>query len=319
MKYPKISIIICTYNNKELVKRCLDSIFSQNYKNFEVICVDGGSKDGTLDLLKRYKVKVIQNRKQFPEGPGMGKSQGVKKARGEIIAFIDQDNILIGKNCLKELVYPLSKDKEIFGVACKLYIDKEDNITNRYLSYVGTDPFAVYRSLEGRMALDRINLKDEGRYHTYNITIENCLCTGGNVFLVKKIALEKIGGYVQDVEMIYSLCLIGINRIAIPKKAFTHHLTINSFKEFLEKRWGWGHHYSIKNKYPRRYSWMPKTVNEYFIFVLFIISNIIIIPNIIDMIRKLIYTKDRAWLLHPVSMFLITIIYISIFITNRNS
>ncbi len=319
MKNNKISIIICTYNDKELVKRCLDSIFSQTYKNFEVICVDGGSSDGTLKLLKKYKVKIIHNKKQFPEGPGMGKFQGVKKAKGQIIAFIDQDNKLIGKNCLKELVYPLIKDKKIFGVACKLYINKKDNITNRYLSYVGTDPFAAYRSLEGRMALDRINLKNEGKYYTYDIKLNNCLCTGGNVFLVRKELLRKIGGYVQDVEMIYSLCEIGENKLAIPKNAFTHHLTITSFKEFLRKRWMWVKHYNTKNKYFRKYSWLPKTFNEFLISSLFIISNLTIVPNLIDSLRKLILTKDKAWLVHPVAMFLITLMYWVVFIKTYKS
>ena len=316
MTYPKVSIIICTYNNKNLVKRCLDSIFSQNYKNLEVICVDGGSKDGTLELLNEYKAKVIHNKKRFPEGPGMGKAQGVKKAKGEIIAFIDQDNKLINENCLRELVFPLINDKEIFGVACKLYINKKDNITNRYLSYVGTDPFAVYRSLEGRIALDRIKLKDEGKYHTYNINLENCLCTGGNVFLVRKNLLNKISGYVQDVEMIYSLCKLGINKLAIPKNAYTHHLTINSFTNFLKKRWKWATHYNTKNKYDRKYSWFPRTFKEFLIFSLFIISNLTIILNLFDSLRKLIKTKDKAWLLHPVAMFLMTIMYGIIFILN---
>ena len=322
MKNPKISFVICTYNNKELVKRCLDSIFSQSYKNFEIICVDGGSKDGTLDLLKEYNVKIIHNRKRFPEGFKMGKSQGAEKAKGEIIAFVDQDNKLIGKDCLKELVYPLIKDEKVFGAACKLYVDKKDNITNRYLSYIGTDPFAVYRSLEGRMALNKIKLKDEGRYYTYIIDKENCLCTGGNVFLLRKNLLHKIGGYVQDVEMIYSLCLIGINKLAIPKRAFTHHLTINSFKEFLKKRWYWGYHHSNINVYHRKYSWLPRTFNEFLIFSLFILSNLIIIPNLIDSLRKLIQTKDKAWLLNPIAMFLITIMYGIIFslkFINRNS
>ncbi len=314
MKNPKISIIICTYNNKELVKRCLDSIFSQSYKNFEVICVDGGSKDGTLKLLKQYKVKIIHNKKQFPEGPGMGKAQGVKKSSGEIIAFIDQDNKLIGEDCLNELVFPLINDKEIFGVACRLYKDKNDNITNRYLSYVGTDPFAVYRSLEGRMALDRIHLKDKRKYYIYTVNLENCLCTGGNVFLVRRDLLKKINGYVQDVEMIYSLAELGINKLAIPKKAFTHHLTIDSFKNFLKKRWMWAYHYSNKNIYQRKYSWLPRTFNEFLIFSLFIFSNLTIVPNILDSLRKFLDTKDTAWFLHPVAMFLVTLIYIFNFI-----
>ena len=318
MKNPKVSIIICTYNAKKLVERCLDSIFSQSYKNFEIICVDGGSRDGTLDLLKNYKVKIIHNKKQFPEGPGMGKSQGAKKAKGEIIAFIDQDNKLINNNCLRELVFPLINDKEIFGVACKIYINKNDNITNRYLSYIGTDPFAVYRSLEGRMTLDRIKLKDEGRYYAYNINLENCLCTGGNVFLVRKNLLNKIGGFVQDVEMIYSLCKLGINKLAITKNAYTHHLTINSFSEFLRKRWYWVVHYNTKNKYKRNYSWLPRTFNEFLIFSLFIISNLTIIPNLFDSLRKLIKTKDIAWLLHPLAMFLITLMYVSVFISHNS-
>ncbi len=311
---PKVSIVICTYNARNLVKRCLDSIFSQNYRNIEVICVDGGSEDGTLELLKKYKVRIVHNKKRFPEGPGMGKAQGVKVSKGEIIAFIDQDNKLIRKNCLKELVYPLIKDEEIFGVACRLYVNKNDNITNRYLSYVGTDPFAVYRSIEGRLALDKIKLKDEGRYYTYKINKENSLCTGGNVFLVRKELLDRIGGYIQDVEMIYSLCLLEINKLAIPKKAFTHHLTINSFIEFLKKRWYWGYHYANKNIYPRKYSWFPRTFNEYLIFSLFIISNLIILPNLIEAIRRSIYNKDKSWLLHPVAMFLITLMYGIIFI-----
>ena len=319
MKNPKVSIIICTYNAKKLVKRCLDSIFSQNYKNFEIICIDGGSKDGTLNLLKKYKVKIVHNKKRFPEGPGMGKAQGVKKAKGEIIAFIDQDNKLINENCLQELVFPLINDREIFGVACKLYINKDDNITNRYLSYVGTDPFAIYRSLEGRMALDRIKLKDEGEYFIYKINKENCLCTGGNVFLVRKNLLNKIHGYVQDIEMIYSLCLIGKNKLAIPKNAYTHHLTIHSFKEFLKKRWMWVMHYNKKNIYERKYSWMPRTFNEFLILFLFIFSNLTIIPNIFDSLRKLIKTKDAAWLLHPVAMFLITIMYGIVFTLNYKS
>ncbi len=314
MKNPKISIVICTYNGKDLVKRCLDSIFSQNFRDFEVICVDGGSKDGTLELLKIYNVKIIHNKKQYPEGPGMGKSQGVKKAKGEVIAFIDQDNKLIGKGCLKDLVFPLENDKEIFGVACRLYVNKKDNLTNRYLSYVGTDPFVVYRSLEGRMALDTIELNDDWRYKTYLIDKKNCLCTGGNVFLVRKSLLKKIGGYVQDVEMIYSLCEIGKNKLAIPKKAFTHHLTIDNFKNFLKKRWYWGYHHNKRNVYERKFSWLPKNLIELIYFSLFVLSNLIILPNLIDAIRKFIYTRDKAWFLHPIAMFLITLIYGVIFL-----
>ena len=312
-KQPKVSIVICTYNNKELVKRCLDSVFNQDYKNIEVICADGGSTDGTLQLLKNYKVKIINNKKRFPEGKGMGKDQGSRAAKGDFILFIDQDNKLISKNIISNLAFPLIKDKEILGSACFLFINKEDNITNRYLSYVGTDPFASYRSIEGRISLNKIKLNDEGNYYTYLIKEEDNMCTGGNVFLVRNSFLKLIGGYVQDVDMINSFIKKGINKLAIPKNTFTHHLTTSSFLDFLKKRWKWGLHYQQKNKSDRDYSWSPLNTKDYR-FYLEVLKNITLIFNIPIALKKLVQTKDTAWILHPIASFLVTLEYILIYI-----
>ncbi|MBI2106966.1 glycosyltransferase family 2 protein [Candidatus Woesearchaeota archaeon] len=311
MKTPSVSFIIPTYNNKVLVKRCLDAILFQKYpKNkIEIITIDGGSTDGTLELLKEYHVKIINNKKRFPEGKGMGKSQGVKAAKNELIAFVDQDNEVQTDSWLSNMVQPLMKDKEIIGCACKLLVKKEDSITNRYLSLVGTDPFAIYRSIEGRMALNKINLKDEGDYFTYIIKKENCLCTGGNCFIIRKKLLDEIHGYTQDVEMIYELASRGKNKLAIPKNAFTHHLTINSFSEFLKKRNYWAMHQRYKNIKGRKYSWEPRTFREYKTFLSFLIKSIIVIPNLVVSLKHYIQTKESAWLLHAPSVFLITLIY----------
>lgn len=310
-KLPNVSFIIPTYNGKKLVKRCLNAILSQKYprKNIEIIAVDGGSIDGTLELLKKYPVKIINNKKRFPEGKGMGKSQGVKAAKNELIVFVDQDNEIQGDSWLLNMVEPLIKDKEIIGCACKLKVEKRDNITNRYLSLVGTDPFAIYRSIEGRMALNKINLKDEGNYFTYIIKTENCLCTGGNCFIIRKKLLNEIHGYTQDVEMIYELASRGKNKLAIPKNAYTHHLTINNYLEFLKKRNFWAMHQRSKNLEGRKYSWEPKTFREYKTFLSFFIKAITIIPNFIISLKCYIKTKESAWLLHAPSVFLITLIY----------
>ncbi|MBI4159209.1 glycosyltransferase family 2 protein [Candidatus Woesearchaeota archaeon] len=319
MKLPTISFIIPTYNDKVLVKRCLDSILSQKYpKNkIEIITIDGGSTDGTLELLKKYPVKLLHNKKRFPEGKGMGKDQAVQKAKNELIAFVDQDNEVQGVSWLLNMVEPLTKDKEIFGVACKLKVKKEDNITNRYLSLVGTDPFAVYRSIEGRMALNKIKLKDEEKYYTYKIKTENCLCTGGNCFIVRKKLLDDIGGYTQDVEMIYRLAEKEKNKLAIPKHAYTHHATVTSFSQFLRKRHYWAAHQRSKNIENRNYSWEPRTFNEYRIFILFLIKSLTILPNFIVSVNNYLKTKEKAWLLHAPSVFLITLIYGKVWIQDK--
>lgn len=312
-----MSFIVPTYNNKVLVKRCLDSIFSQDYPKemIEVITIDGGSTDGTLELLKEYPVRLLHNKERFPEGKGMGKSQAVQRAKNELIAFVDQDNELQGNSWLKEMIKPF-KDKNIVGVACKLLVKKEDNITNRYLSLVGTDSFAIYRSIEGRMALNKIKLKDEGDYFSYKLKTDNCLCTGGNCFIVRKEALNKINSYTQDVEMIYAFAEKNY-KIAIPKNAYTHHLAIDSFYNFLKKRNYWATHQRAKNIEDRKYSWTPRTKREYKIFFSFLIKSLTIIPNFIVSINNYFKTKESAWLLHAPSVFLITLIYGKVWVLDK--
>jgi glycosyltransferase involved in cell wall biosynthesis len=78
---PEISVLLCTYNSEDFLDPCLKSILSQTFKEFEVICIDGGSQDNTLEKIKKYmskdsRVKLIINKKRFPEGKGFGKSLG---------------------------------------------------------------------------------------------------------------------------------------------------------------------------------------------------------------------------------------------------
>jgi len=310
MGLPALSIIICTYNGKRLVKRLLDSINEQDYDGkLEIICVDGGSGDGTLELFKRYNVKVYHNKKKFPEGAGMGKAQGVEIAHGEFVLIVDQDNKLIGKGCLKELIKPLVIDKEIFGCACRLFVDKGDSVTNRYLSYVGTDPFASNRSIEGKMALGKIKLDDCGGYYSYKIKKEDNLCTGGNCFVYRKKFLEKIGGYTQDVDVIGAFVNLGIDKMAVPKNAYTHHLAVSGFKEFLVKKWRWGWHYAFENRENRTAGWYPNGFRETIRFGGYLLFNLIFIPNLVIGIKKTLQYKDAVWLMHPVAVFFNTAIY----------
>ena len=54
---PDVSIIVPIHNSEKYLERCLDSVCGQTYKNIEIICVDGGSKDNSPSILKRYKEK----------------------------------------------------------------------------------------------------------------------------------------------------------------------------------------------------------------------------------------------------------------------
>ena len=96
---PKFSIIIPIYNVEKYIKKCLDSIFNQSYKDFEVIVVNDGTKDNSMQIVKDYDVIIINQENQ---GLSEARNNGVKKAKGEYLLFIDSDDY-IEKDTLKEI------------------------------------------------------------------------------------------------------------------------------------------------------------------------------------------------------------------------
>ena len=87
----KVSIIIPVYNAEKYLKRCLDSVLSQTLKDIEIICVNDGSTDNSIQILKEYgsKIKVINQENQ---GLSVARNTGLKEAKGEFVAFLDSDD-----------------------------------------------------------------------------------------------------------------------------------------------------------------------------------------------------------------------------------
>ena len=92
----KISIVIPVYNSEKYIARCLDSILCQTYKDFEVICVNDGSKDNSLDILNEYKKKDKRVVVISKDNEGIAKTRnlGIKKASGKYLMFIDNDDYI---------------------------------------------------------------------------------------------------------------------------------------------------------------------------------------------------------------------------------
>lgn len=100
----KYSIIVPAYNTEKYIDKCLDSIFSNTYKNFEVIIVNDGSTDKTESIIKKYikKYNNIIYIKQKNMGLSMARNNGIKKATGDYLLFIDSDDY-IDKELLKNI------------------------------------------------------------------------------------------------------------------------------------------------------------------------------------------------------------------------
>jgi len=99
----KLSIILPTYNNDQTIKECLTSIFNQDFptEDFEVLFLDGGSSDNTLRIADKFPVKILENKKRNEEA---ARILGISKAKGEILCFIDADNILLDKNWFTKML-----------------------------------------------------------------------------------------------------------------------------------------------------------------------------------------------------------------------
>ena len=138
----KFSIIIPVYNVEQYIKKCLDSVFAQTFKDYEVIVVNDGTKDNSMDIVKDYKVKVINQENQ---GLSEARNVGVKNATGEYLVFLDSDDY-IKEDLLKEINNSLSNKPDVVRYQAEYVVDGK-----------GTEYHEKeFTGLDGKEAFDRI-------------------------------------------------------------------------------------------------------------------------------------------------------------------
>ena len=133
----KVSIIIPTYNEEKVIEECLKSLSHQSYKDLEVIIVDDGSADNTLGIIKNYSPPAggfnFQTLKQMHLGAGSARNKGVKRAKGEILVFVDAD-MTFDRDFIKKLVDPILKGKTKGTFSKDEHVSNWDNVWARCLN-----------------------------------------------------------------------------------------------------------------------------------------------------------------------------------------
>lgn len=161
---PLISFVIPFFNSANTIQETIDSIFNQSYDNFEVWIIDDGSTDSvSIDILKMFdgkeKVNILH---QENKGPSIAKNVGVEKAKGELICFVDSDNILL-EDYIKEAV-------NVF------YLNPEIDIVYSDFEFFG----------------DRTGIHKSNYIDSFKIFIGNSI---DNCVLIKKNTFLAVGGF----------------------------------------------------------------------------------------------------------------------------
>lgn len=130
MKKEKISVIVSVYNTGKYIERCVDSLLKQTYPNLEIILINDGSKDKSLEILRQLEkenknIKVIDNKKN--KGLSYSRNIGLKNATGKYIGYIDSDDY-VATTYYDNLMTALQKEKaEIAICDMKLIYESQNN------------------------------------------------------------------------------------------------------------------------------------------------------------------------------------------------
>jgi len=188
----KVSIIIPVYNTDQYLDRSLQSAINQTLKEIEIICIDDGSTDNTLDILKKYekkdnRIKVIH----FDENKGVAaaRNKGMEIAKGEFIGFMDSDDyadkrffenlykhsdgydivygrLVYGTNLSERFIIPINRDwGVVYDSLWKKSFITTNNVKHDVTMKKGSD--AQFRKDVYKFKPKILDLPDEGIYYYY--------------------------------------------------------------------------------------------------------------------------------------------------------
>lgn len=140
--YPKISVITAVYNNEHHIEDALQSVLTQSYPNVEVIVIDGGSKDRTMEIVRRYQDKIHVLVSERDQGIYDALNKGIQKATGDVIGFLHSDDLFASAQVL-ETVAKAFQTNFVDGVYSDLNYVKEDDKKFQVIRYWKSNSFKM--------------------------------------------------------------------------------------------------------------------------------------------------------------------------------
>jgi len=126
--WPKISIVTPSYNQVNFIERTILSVLNQNYPNFEYIIIDGGSNDGSIEIIKKYEKYLTYWISEKDNGQADAINKGLRRTKGKIVAYLNSDDIYCQGTFVKVANYFCKYPNRDIIYGDYLIIDSQDNV-----------------------------------------------------------------------------------------------------------------------------------------------------------------------------------------------
>jgi len=326
MSVVSVSIVIPTLNSEAVLSACLRSIRCQKYSQsaIQIIVVDGGSEDQTIEVAKSFGAVVLENSLRTAEA---AKALGCSVATEDIVAFIDSDNVLSGDDWLLKMLAPFS-DPSIdaseplgwdVGYAGLSLID-------RYCALTGVnDPFCLYLGNYGRYSYltsrwtdyEFDTIERPGYFFLTIVPGDRIPTMGANGFLIRRLVLVDVirGPFLFDIDMIGELVTArGSLKVARVHTSIAHLYARDWLQYYRKAQRRARDYYFYSDSGDRSYPWHELAKGT---AVLFVLDSLLVIPSCAQAIKGFRRVPDSAWLFHPIACLLTAFAYVGATIRAR--
>jgi len=304
MNNPLVSIIIPTRNSAQFLDTCLSSIKNQTYKKIEIIISDGISTDSTLSIAKKYKARIVINKKILAE-PGI--NLGFHEAKGEILIVVAIDNIFKEKTAIEKLINVFC-DKNIYAAFPKHDSAKEDTFFTKYINTF-TDPFShfIYGYAANARTFNKVfkTLKHNNLYDLYDFNSSKIkpMLALAQGFSIRKEFVEKKRNTMDDVEPVLNLIKEG-KQIAYVHSISLYHHTIRNVGHFIRKqRWA-AKNVLMGEKFGINSRSHTLTIEQKIKICFYPVYSLSIIIPCINALFHILKDGEKMWFFHPYIVFL---------------
>ena len=221
----KVSIITVCYNSAETIENTINSVLSQTYQNIEYIIIDGGSDDGTLDLLAKYDSKLSKIISERDNGIYDAMNKGISLATGDIIGILNSDDCYSDIDIINIIVDEFKHNDKDMLFADLMFVNKN----NRILRYYSAKRFSPNKLKFGIMPPHPTLFVKKNIYDKYGAYRLNFKIAADYEIFVRFLLVNRLS-YIYLDKCIIKMLIGGLSTSSLESKKIINQETIKALE-----------------------------------------------------------------------------------------